>query len=229
MINPIEFNESKYKTNMNYFWFDRILNFQRFFGLTYQGWNHDNSKMLHITKRVLLIIYEIIVSTLVITILYINGDLKDYSELFNSSSKKGVLAFLVRLASSAFMVEHAVNKITIFVNGPELISTVNSLHLFKRPIPLISKIKVYSYLIFYILFGMTALTISYNDIYLMTQHVIDGNFRFVCSLIASIIIATTQTSVVIIMIFTSELASQELNELVVHVNNYRNFNTICKY
>jgi len=227
MTSPIDYNDRQ--TNINDFWFDRLLNFQKLFGLTYRGSCQYRSKRLYIVKRVLLIIYEIIISALVITILYSIGDKDANSNLYNSTSKKGVLALLFRLGSSVFIVEYIVHKITIFVNGPEIISTVHSLQFIKKSTPLTVKIKVYLYLICYLSCIVIAITFLSNDLNSIIQNINVKNFQFFIYIIGGIFIAITQTSVVIIMMFTSELVSQELNELVVHVNNYGKFDFICKY
>jgi len=156
------------------------------------------------------------------------GNVSENSRIQNSTSKKGIVAFLFRLASFAFMIQYIAYKITIFVNEHEIISTIHSLHFSKKYILLISKIKVYSYLICYSFILVIAVTFSTNDLNSIIQYINDGNFEFVYYFIGGIFTAITQTSVVIIMIFTSELVSQELNELVVEVNNYGKLDNICK-
>jgi hypothetical protein len=74
-----------------------------------------------------------------------------------------------------------------------------------------------------------AFTFSLNDLNSIIQDINDGDFKFVFLVIGGIFIGITQTSVVIIMMFTSELVSQELNVLVIHVNNYGKFDFVCKY
>jgi len=139
------------------------------------------------------------------------------------------LTLLFRLVKSVFIIKYIVHKINNFMNGPEIISTIHSLYCFNKPIPLISKIKVYLYLLFYILFGAITFTLSLDDLNSIIENIINENLKLVFQTISGMFIAVTQTSVVIIMMFTSELVSQELNELVVRVNNYGKFGSICMY
>jgi len=228
MINPIEYNQSQNQTNLNDFWFDQILSFQKLFGLTYRGSCQYSSKKLYVIKKVLLIIYEIITTAIVITALYNIFDEDVKSKSYVSTSKKGVLNLLFPLGSLSFMIEYIIYKITIFLNGPEIISIVHSLQIYSQSIRLVSKIKIYLYLICYLLIGIIAIMLSFNNLNSMIQDINDRNLKVVYYFIGGIFCIVTQKSVVIIMTITSELVAQELNELIVCVNNRGKFETICK-
>ncbi len=64
MIYPFEYNEGMNKPKHNQ-WFERLLFFQKIFGLTYRGYGLNAKEKLLYLKKFLLCLYEIIVTILV--------------------------------------------------------------------------------------------------------------------------------------------------------------------
>ncbi len=89
MNNPLKLNEGK--TNLKHnVWFDRLLNIQKIFGLTYSGSCDKKSERIYYLKKVLLSLYEIIITILVLcymlSIAFTNRELN--SQLYIKSSRK---------------------------------------------------------------------------------------------------------------------------------------------
>ncbi len=97
MIYPLEYNEEKTNPKHNV-WFDRLLNIQKIFGLTYCGSCHKKSerKFTYYLKKVLLSLYDIIITILVLYYMlsfgFANGEFN--SKLYNKTSIKSLLVIL---------------------------------------------------------------------------------------------------------------------------------------
>jgi hypothetical protein len=125
MIYPFEHNKGMNKPKHNQ-WFERLLTFQKIFGLTYCGSGLNAKEKLLYLKKFQLCLYEIIVTILIFyQLCSIETGSKDLkSKIKTEASKKSLLTFLIFLSSFAAIVEQVVNKLTIFVNSPQLLSTI---------------------------------------------------------------------------------------------------------
>jgi hypothetical protein len=152
MIYPFEQNEGMNKPKHNQ-WFERLLFFQKIFGLTYRGYGLNAKEKLSHLKKFLLCLYEIIVTVLVLYLISSigirSGDLR--SKLYNAKSKKSLLTFLLFFGSFSAIAEQITCRSIIFINGPQLLSTIHSFRYYLKPMPLWSKVKIYLYITMYCL------------------------------------------------------------------------------
>jgi hypothetical protein len=152
MIYPFEYNEGMNKPKHNQ-WFERLLFFQKIFGLTYRGYGLNAKEKLSHLKKFLLCLYELIVIVLLFYLMSSigtgSGGLR--SKLYNAKSKKSLLTFLLFFGSSAAIAEQITCRSIIFVNGPQLLSTIHSFRYYLKPMPLWSKVKICLYITMYCL------------------------------------------------------------------------------
>ncbi len=157
MIYPLEYNEEKTNPKHNV-WFDRLLNIQKIFGLTYCGSCDKKSERFYYLKKVLFSLYEIIITILVLYYLLNIGFAN--SELYNKTSKKSLLVIVFHSAGFAVIVEQIAYKLIIFLNGPQILSTIQSFGYYLKPMPILSKVKISLFIIIYCVSVVTVANFS---------------------------------------------------------------------
>jgi hypothetical protein len=229
MIYPFEHNVGLNEPKHNE-WFERLLTFQKFFGLTYRGYGLNSKEQLFYLKKFLLCLYEIIVTILIFysmsSIGNGSGDLG--SKLYNSSSKKSLLNFLLFFGVFATIVEQITCKSIIFVNGPQLLSTVHSFRYYLKPIPIWSKVKISLYITINCLSIILAFTLTFNDLNSIVRDLKEKKFQILLNIFGGLYYSISETSIVALMTFTSDLVRREINDLTVSMKNNGKVDLICK-
>jgi hypothetical protein len=229
MIYPLEFNEGKTNPKHNV-WFDRILNIQKILGLTYRGSCDKKSERIYYLKKVLLSLYEIIVTILILyymsSIGFVNGKLN--SQLYIKSSKKSLLVILFHSSSFAVVVELIAYKLIIFLNGPQILSTIRSFGYYLKPMPILSKSKISLFIIIYCFSVVLAFVYSFDDLNSIIRDLRDKKFHILFTVFVGLYCGITQTSIGVLMAFTSDLIQREINELTLSMKNDGKFAFICK-
>jgi hypothetical protein len=229
MIHPFEHNEGLNKPKQNE-WFERSLNFHKLFGLTYRGYGLNVKERLFCVKKFLLCFYEIIVTILILYILWSigngSGDLK--SKLRNSGSKKSLLPFLFLCGSFSAIVEQIASKSIIFFNGPQILSTIHSFKYYPKPMPVLSKVKICLFIAVYCFSIILGFVFALNDLNSIIRDLKDKNFQILLIIFGGLYCGITETSIVILMNFTSDLVRREINDLTLSMKNKGNIDFICK-
>jgi hypothetical protein len=225
MIYPLEFNEEK--TNLKHnVWFDRLLNIQKIFGLTYCGSCNKKSESIYYLKKVLLSLYEIIITILILYYLLSIGFAN--SKLYNKTSKKSLLVILFHSASFAVVVEQIAYKLIIFLNGPQILSTIRSFGYYLKPMPILSKVKISLFIIIYCFSVVFVFIYSLNDLNSIIRDLRNKKFDILLTVFGGLYCGTTQTSIVVLMAFTSDLVRREINELTFNMKNNGKIGFICE-
>jgi hypothetical protein len=229
MIYPLEHNEGLNKTKQNE-WFGRLLNFHKLFGLTYRGYGLNVKERLFCVKKFLLCFYEIIVTILMFYTLWSignrSGDLK--LKLRNSGSKKSLLPFLFLCGSFSAIVEQIANKSVIFFNGPQILSIIHSFIYYPKPMPVLSKVKICLFIAIYCFSIILGILFTLNDLNSIIRDLKDKNLQILLNIFGGLYISITQTSIIILMNFTSDLVRREINDLILSMKNKGNIDFICK-
>jgi hypothetical protein len=225
MIYPLEFNEEKTNPKHNV-WFDRLLNIQKIFGLTYSGSCRKKSESIYYLKKVLLSLYEIIITILVLYYLLSIGFAN--SKLYNKTSKKCLLVIVFHFANFAVVVEQIAYKLIIFLNGPQILSTIHSFGYYLKPMPILSKLKISLFIIIYYFAVVLAFIYSFNDLNSIILDFKDKKFYILFTVFGGLYCGTTQTSIGVLMAFTSDLVRREINELTFNMKNNRKIGFICE-
>jgi hypothetical protein len=229
MIYPLKFDEGKTNPKHNV-WFDRILNIQKIFGLTYCGSCDKKSERIYYHKKVLLSLYEIIITILVLcymlSIAFTNRELN--SQLYIKSSKKSILVILFHSASFADVFELIAIKLIIFLNGPQILSTIRSFGCYLKPMPILSKVKISLFIIIYCFSEVLAFIYSFNDSNSIIRDLRDKRFHILFTVFGGLYCGITRTSIGVLIAFTSDLIRREINELTLNMKNDAKFAFICK-
>jgi hypothetical protein len=229
MIYPLEFNEEKNNHKHNE-WFDRLVIIQNIFGLTYRGSCDKKSERIYYLKKVLLSLNEIIITILVLYCLlrmgFANGE--SNSELYNKSSKKSLLVILFHSGSFALIVEQITYKSINFFNGPHILSTIHSFGYYLKPMPILSKVKISLFIIIYCFSQVLAFVYSFNDSNSIIRDLRDKKFHILLDVFGGLYCGITQTSIVVLMAFTSDLVRREINELTLNMKSNGKIGFICK-
>jgi hypothetical protein len=229
MTYPLEFNEGKTNHKHNV-WFDRLVNIQKIFGLTYRGSCHKKSERIYYLKKVLLSLHEIIITTFVLyyllSIVYANGELN--SQLYYKSSKKSFLVILFHSTSFAVVVEQITFKLINFFNGPQILSTIHSFGYYLKPMPIFSKVKISLFIIVYCISEVLAFVYSFDDSNSIIGDLRDNNFNILLTIFGGLYCGVTQTSIVVLMTFTSDLVRREINELTLNMKSNGKIGFICE-
>ncbi len=229
MIYPFEHNEGMNKPKHNE-WFERLLTFQKIFGLTYRGYGLNAKEKLFYLKKFLLCLYEIIVTILISYQLWtiVTGSENLNSKIKTEVSKNCLLTFLIFLGSFAAIVEQVANKSAIFVNGPQLLSTIHSFRYYLKPIPLWSKIKICLFITMNCSLMILGFTFTFNDFNSILRDLKEIKFQIFLYIFGGIYSGLTQTSIVTLMTFTSDLVRREINGYSLGMKNNGNIDFICK-
>jgi hypothetical protein len=211
-------------------WFERLLNFHKLFGVTYRGYGLNINERLFCVKKFLLCFYEIIVTILLLYILWSigNGSGHSKSKLRNSGSKKSLLPFLFLCGSFSAIVEQIANKSVIFFNGPQILSTIRSFRYYPKPMPVLSKVKICLFIAIYFFSLISGIVFTLNDLNSIIRDLKDKNFQILLIIFGGLYCGITETSIVILMNFTSDLVRREINDLTLSMKNKGNIDFICK-
>jgi hypothetical protein len=211
-------------------WFERLLTFQKIFGLTYRGYGLNAKEKLFYLKKFLLCLYEIIVTILISYQLWtiVTGSENLNSKIKTEVSKNCLLTFLIFLGSFAAIVEQVANKSAIFVNGPQLLSTIHSFRYYLKPIPLWSKIKICLFITMNCSLMILGFTFTFNDFNSILRDLKEIKFQIFLYIFGGIYSGLTQTSIVTLMTFTSDLVRREINGYSLGMKNNGNIDFICK-
>ncbi len=231
MVFTLEFNEEKTNPKRNV-WFDSLLNIQKIFGLTYCGSCHKKSerKFIYYLKKVLLSLYDFIITILVLYYMlsfgFANGEFN--SKLNIKPSKKSLLVILFHSASFAVFVERIAYELIIFLNGPQILSTIRSFGYYLKPMPILSKVKISLFIIIYCFLEDLALIYSFNDLNSIICDLRDKKFHILFTVFGGLYCGISQTSIVVLMTFTSDLIRREINELTFNMKNNGKIGFICE-
>jgi hypothetical protein len=185
MIYPLEFNEEK--TNLKHnVWFDRLINIQKIFGLTYYGSYDKKSESNVYLKKVLLSLYKIIISILVLYYLLTIGF--ENSKLYNKTKKKSLLVIVFHSAIFAVVVEQITCKSINFFNGPQILSTIHSFGYYLKPMPILSKVKISLFIIIYCFSVVLVFIYTFNDLNSIIRDLRKKNFTFYSAFLAVYIV-----------------------------------------
>jgi uncharacterized membrane protein len=157
---------------------------------------------------------------------FANGELN--SELYNKTSKKSLLVILFHSASFAVFVERIAYELIIFLNGPQILSTIRSFGYYMKPMPILSKVKISLFIIIYCFLEVLALIYSLNDLNSIIRDLRNKKFDILLTVFGGLYCGTTQTSIAVLMAFTSDLIRREINELTLSIKNGGKFGFICK-
>jgi hypothetical protein len=225
MIYPLEFNKEKINSKHN-LWYDRLLNIQKIFGLTYYGSYDKKSESNFYLKKVLLSLYKIIITILVLYYLLTIGF--ENSKLYNKTKKKSLLVIVFHSAIFAVIVEQITYKLIIFLNGPQILSTIRSFGYYLKPMPILSKVKISLFVIIYCFSVVLVFIYTFNDLNSIIRDLRNKKFHILFSVFGGLYCSITRTSVGVLMAFTSDLVRREINELTFNMkNNWKN-GFICK-
>jgi hypothetical protein len=155
-----------------------------------------------------------------------NGELN--SKLYIKPSKKSLLVILFHSASFAVFVEQIAYKLIIFLNGPQILSTIRSFGYYLKPMPILSKVKISLFIIIYCFLEGLALICSFNDLNSIIRDLRDKKFHILFTVFGGLYCGITQTSIVVLMTFTSDLIRREINEITFSIKNGGKFGFICK-
>jgi hypothetical protein len=229
MIYPFEHNERMNKPKHNQ-WFERLLTFQKIFGLTYRGYGLNAKKRLFRLKKFLICSYEIIVTILIFYLLWTIGtgseDVKLKIKI--ETSKKSLLTFLIVLSSFAAIVQQVVNKLTFFLNGPQLLSTIHSFRYYLKPMPLWSKVKICLFITIYCSLTISGFIFYFNDFNSILRDLKENKFQIFFYIFCGLYSGLSHTSIVTLMTFTSDLVRREINGYLLGIKNNGNTGFIFK-
>ncbi len=203
-----------------------MLYIQKIFGLTYWGSCDKKSERNYYLKKVLLSLYEIIVTILVLYYLLSIGSAN--SKLYNETSKKSLLVIVFHSAGFAIVVELIAYKLIIVLNGPQILSTIRSFGYYLKPIPILSKVKISLFIIIYCFSEVLAFIYSFNDLNSIIRDLRNEKFQILFTVFGGLYCGITQTSIGVLMAFTSDLIQREINELTLSMKNDGKFAFICK-
>jgi hypothetical protein len=229
MIYPLKFNEGKTNPKQNV-WFDRLLNIQKIFGLIYFGSCDKKSERIYYLKKVWLSLYGIIITILVLyymlSIGFVNGEIN--SKLYIKSSKKGLLVILFYSTGFAIIVEQITYKSIIIFNGPQILSIIRSFGYYLKPMPILSKVKIFSFIIIYCFSVVLAFVYSFNDLNSIIWDLRDKKFHILFTVFVGLYCGITRTSIGVLIAFASDLIRREINELTLSMKNDGKIVFICK-
>ncbi len=225
MIYPLEFNEEKTNPKHNV-WFDRLLNIQKIFGLTYYGSHDKKSESNFYLKKVLLSLYKIIITILVLYYLLTIG-FKN-SKLYDKTTKKSLLVIVFHSVIFAVVVEQITYKSINFFNGPQILSTIRSFGYYVKPMPILSKVKISLFIIIYCFSIVLVFIYSFNDLNSIIRDLKNRKFHILFSVFGGSYCSITQTSIGVLMAFTSDLVRREINELILNMKSNGKMGFICK-
>jgi hypothetical protein len=231
MIYPLKFNEEETNPKHNE-WFDRFINIQKIFGLTYCGYitSHNKSQSIYYLKKVLLSLYDIIIVIVALyftlSIGFANGELN--LELYKKSSKRCLSVLLFLIANFAAVVEQITYKLIIFLNGPQILSTIHSFGYYLKPMPILSKVKISLFIIIYCSLIVLAFVCSTDDLNSIIRDSRNRRFHVLFTIFGGLYCGITQTSIVVLMTFTSDLVRREINELTLNMKSNGEIGFICE-
>ncbi len=153
-------------------------------------------------------------------------DLK--SKIKSEASKKCLLTFLIILSSFAAIVEQIVNISTIFFNGPQLLSTIHSFRYYLKPMPLRSKLKICLFIAMNCSVLISGFTFAFNDLNSILKDLKENKFQIFLYIFGGLYSGLTQTSIVTLMTFTSDLVRREINGYSLGMKNNGDIDFICK-
>jgi hypothetical protein len=94
--------------------------------------------------------------------------------------------------------------------------------------PILSKVKISLFIIIYCFLEVLALIYSLNDLNSIIRDLRDKIFHILFTVFGGLYFGTTQTSIAVLMAFTSDLIRREINELTLSIKSGGKFGFICK-
>jgi hypothetical protein len=140
--------------------------------------------------------------------------------------KKSFLPFLILLSSFAAIVEQVANKLTIFVNGPQLLSTIHSFRYYLKPVHLWSKVKICLFITVYCSLMISGFIFTFNDFNSILRDFKENKFQNFLYILDGLY--SGLSSIVTLMTFTSDLVRREVNEYSLGMKNNGNIGFICR-
>jgi hypothetical protein len=150
------------------------------------------------------------------------------SKLYDKTSKKSLLVIIFHFANFAVAVEQIAYKSINFFNGPQILSTIRSFGYYLKPMPILSKVKISLFIIIYCFSVVLAFVYSFNDLNSIIWDFKDKKFHILFIVFGGLYCGTTQTSIGVLMAFTSDLVRREINELTFNMKNNWKIGFICE-
>jgi hypothetical protein len=94
--------------------------------------------------------------------------------------------------------------------------------------PILSKVKISLFTIIYCFIEVIAFVFSFNDLNSIIRDLRGKKFHILFGVFGALNCGITQTSIVVLMAFTSDLVRREINELILNMKSNGKMGFICK-